>query len=376
MASGSGSKKKRPPKRRFKKRKIALLVVEILVLVVAIVALVIVIKTTNKKTGIKNFELNSEDISVNTGVKEVYETNEKLANHTEIALFGVDNRDKKADSTALSKSSRTDTIMICSINEDTKEIKLASVYRDTYLNVGNDTYNKCNSAYAMGGYEQAINMLNMNLDLNITSFITVGFQGVISAVDAVGGVDINVTDAEIPHLNNYQASIYATEEDPHKLITDYTPVTQPGMQTLNGQQALAYCRIRYIGNDFQRTERQRAVLQQILLKAQKLNPTQLNSLTTEVFPLVATNLHFEDIVARVSAIGDYKIVDTTGFPFDDGLTTGMIGSKGSCVVPIDLESNVIELHKFLYPEVEYTPSADVQAYSEKIHSDTKSYVGR
>ena len=274
MASGSGSKK-RPPKRKFKKRKIALLVVELLVLVVAIVALIIVIKTTNKKTGIKNFELNSEDISVNAGVKETYETNEKLANHTEIAFFGVDAREKKAD---LSKSSRTDTIMVCSINEDTKEIKLASVYRDTYLNVGNDSYNKCNSAYAMGGYEQAINMLNMNLDLNIQSFITVGFQGVIKAVDAVGGVEINVTQAEIEHLNNYQKFIYATEENPQKLLDpgEYTPIVSPGMQTLNGQQALAYCRIRYIGNDFQRTERQRAVLQQIMLKAQRMSPTQIN----------------------------------------------------------------------------------------------------
>ncbi len=372
MASGSGSKK-RPPKRKFKKRKIALLVVELLVLVVAIVALIIVIKTTNKKTGIKNFELNSEDISVNAGVKETYETNEKLANHTEIAFFGVDAREKKAD---LSKSSRTDTIMVCSINEDTKEIKLASVYRDTYLNVGNDTYNKCNSAYAMGGYEQAINMLNMNLDLNIQSFITVGFQGVISAVDAVGGVDIDVQENEISHLNNYQASIYATEEDPHKLITDYTPVTKPGMQTLNGQQALAYCRIRYIGSDFQRTERQRAVLQQIMLKAQKMSPAQLNQLTTDVFPLIATNFKFEELVSRVTEIGQYKIVSTTGFPFSDGLTTGMIGSKGSCVVPIDLESNVVELHKFFYPDVEYSPSQDVINYSEKIHADTSPYVGR
>ena len=370
MAS-SGSKK--APKRRFKKRKIALLVVELLVLVVAIVALIIVIKTTNKKTGIKNFELNSEDISINAGIKEAYETNEKLQNHTEIAFFGVDARDKKAD---LSKSSRTDTIMVCSIDEDTKQIRIASVYRDTYLNVGNDTYNKCNSAYAMGGYEQAINMLNMNLDLNIQSFVTVGFQGVISAVDAVGGVDIDVHDNEISYLNDYQASIYATEENPHKLITDYTPVTHSGMQTLNGQQALAYCRIRYIGNDFQRTERQRAVLQQIMLKAQKMNPAQLNQLTTDVFPLVATNLSFDKLLERITAIGEYRIIETTGFPFDDGLTTGMIGSKGSCVVPIDLVSNVVELHQFFYPDVEYTPSEDVKAYSEKIHADTASYVGR
>lgn len=367
----SGHRKK--AKRRFKKRKVALLIVELLVLVVAIVALIIVIKTTNKKTGIKSFELNSEDIAVSSEVKESIENNEELQNYTNIALFGVDAREKKAD---LSKSTRTDTIMVCSINNTTKEIKLVSVYRDTYLNLGNDSYNKCNSAYALGGYEQAINMLNKNLDLYITDFVTVGFQGVISAVDAVGGVDIDVHENEISFLNDYQASIYATEEDPHKLITDYTPVTKAGMQRLNGQQALAYCRIRYIGNDFQRTERQRAVLQQILLKAQNMSPAQLNQLTTDVFPLIATNFKFEDLVAMVSDVGSYKIVDTSGFPFDDGLTTGMIGSKGSCVIPIDLTSNVVELHKFLYPDVEYTPSQDVITYSEKIHADTVSYVGR
>ena len=363
-------------KRRFKKRKIVLLIVELLVLAVAIVALIFVIKTTNKKTGIKNFELNSEDIVVNSEVKEYFEKSEKLQNYTNIALFGVDARSKTANSDSLSKSQRTDTIMVCSINNDTKEIRLVSVYRDTYLNVGNDSYNKANSAYARGGYEQAINMLNTNLDLYITDFVTVGFQGVISAVDAVGGVEINVTEEEISHLNNYQASIYSTEDNP-VLITDYTPVTQPGLQTLNGQQALAYCRIRYVGNDFQRTERQRAVLEQIMLKAQRMSPTQINQFMTDVFPLLATSFTFEDMLSRVMEISTYKIVETTGFPFSDGLTTGMIGAKGSCVVPIDLQTNVIRLHQFLYPDVEgYTPSQQVITCSEKIHADTAPYVGR
>ena len=363
-------------KRRVKKRKIVLLVVELLVLAVAIVALLIVLKTTHPERSIKNFELNSEDIKVSSEVKQSIEENAELQNYTNIALFGVDIRDKKANSTALSKSTRTDTIMICSINNTTKEVKLASVYRDTYLNVGNDSYNKANSAYARGGYEQAINMLNMNLDLYITDFITVGFQGVISAVDAVGGVDIDVHDNEIKYLNDYQASIYATEDNPHYLISDYTPVTHSGLQTLNGQQALAYCRIRYIGNDFQRTERQRAVLQQLMTKAQRMTPQQLNQLTNEVFPLVATNMTLPQLLEKVSDIASYRISETTGFPFDDGLTTGMIGNKGSCVVPVDLTSNVIELHNFLYPDVEYTPSTNVVTYSQQIHADTAPYVGR
>ena len=366
----TGSKKKK--KRRLKKRKLVLLFVELIVLIFAIVALIIVIKTTNRETGIQNFALNSEDISVSSEIKEKVQTDEKFQNYTNIAFFGVDARNKKAD---LSKSTRTDVIMICSINNTTKDIKLVSVYRDTYLNVGNDSYNKANSAYAKGGYEQAINMLNMNLDLYMTDFITVGFQGVISAVDAVGGVDIDVTQAEISYLNDYQASIYATEDNP-RLITDYVPVTKPGLQTLNGQQALAYCRIRAIGTDFQRTARQRAVLQQIMVKAQRMTPTQLNQLATDVFPLIATSFTFDELVSKVAGVGQYRIVETKGFPDMDLLTTGMIGSKGSCVVPVDLQLNVVKLHEFLFPDVEYTPSQDVVRYSEKIHADTAPYVGR
>ena len=362
-------------RRRLKKTKIALLIVELVAMAVAIVALIVVIKTTNKKTGIKNFELKSEDIVINSEVAKKIEENPELQNYTNLAFFGVDVRSK--DTQYLLKSSRTDTIMICSINNVTKDIKLASVYRDTYLNLGNDTYNKANSAY-LGGPAQSIKMLNENLDLNITGFITVGFQGVIKAVDAVGGVEINVTQAEIEHLNNYQASIYATEENPHKLLDpgEYTPVVSPGMQTLNGQQALAYCRIRYIGNDFQRTERQRAVLQQIMLKAQRMTPTQLNQLTTDVFPLIGTSFKFEELLPLIVDIGQYQIVDTTGFPFDGALATGMIGSKGSCVIPIDLKSNVKELHKFLFDEEDYVPSQRVQICNDQIHEDTARYIGR
>jgi hypothetical protein len=111
-------------------------------------------------------------------------------------------------------------------------------------------------------------------------------------------------------------------------------------------------------------------------KAQRMNPAQLNQLTDEVFPLVATSFTSAELLEKVTNVAQYHIVETTGFPFDDGLTTGMIGNKGSCVVPVDLTSNVTELHHFLYPEVEYTPSSSVISYSQKIHDDTAPYVGR
>lgn len=122
-----------------------------------------------------------------------------MSGYRNVALFGVDARDK-----SLGKGNRTDTIIVASINETTKEVKLVSVYRDTYLNIGNDSYNKANSAYAKGGPLQAINMLNMNLDLNITDYVTVGWAGVADTIDALGGVEIDVDESEINHLNNYQ----------------------------------------------------------------------------------------------------------------------------------------------------------------------------
>ena len=145
-----------------------------------------------------------------------------MKGYRNIALFGVD-----STTGALTKNTRSDTIMIASINQDTGECKLVSIYRDTYLNLSNDSYNKCNAAYAKGGPEQAINMLNMNLDMNITDFVTVGFAGLTDAVDALGGVMIDVDDSEISHLNNYQLCI---AED---LKRSYTPVKDTGYQLLD-----------------------------------------------------------------------------------------------------------------------------------------------
>ncbi len=361
-----GGKKAR--KKKSSKGKLILLVCEVIVLVVAVVALALVLRTTDEDTGITRYDI--EDVEANSEVADNFEQNEELQKYTNIALFGVDARNGK-----LSSGTRTDTIMILSVNNETGEAKLVSVYRDTYLNLGNDTYNKCNGAYAKGGPEQAISMLNMNLDLYITDFVTIGFEGLMEVIDALGGVEVEIDQNEIKHLNNYQASMYATEENPGWLTTDYTPVTEPGLQTLSGYQAVAYCRIRAVGNDFGRTERQRTVLQAVLDKAQTASPSQLNKIAEEVFPLVATSLKLEEILEIIVNVNSYEIVGSCGFPFDDNITTGKIGSKGSCVIPLDLTSNVKLLHEYLYPGVAYTPSQDVLSYSDVIYEHTSPYVG-
>ncbi|MCQ2498145.1 MAG: LCP family protein [Lachnospiraceae bacterium] len=296
----------------------------------------------------------------------------KMSGYKNIALFGVDSREG-----ALTKNTRSDTIIVASINEKTKECKLVSVFRDTYLNLSNDEYNKCNAAYAKGGPKQAINMLNMNLDLDITDFVTIGFDGLIDLVDAVGGVQINVTDSEIVHLNNYQISMVGKSSDGETFTAeagkDYTPVTNAGLQTLNGLQATAYCRIRYVGNDFQRTERQRAVIQAVVAKA-KANPSAIINSADALFKKVYTSLDLSEILDILSDIGSYEIVDEAGFPDTKKLAGLNMGKKGSCLVPLTLEENVVWLHQFLFNQTDYQPSSAVKSYSEKIVRDASDYM--
>lgn len=356
----SSGKKKSGKKAQAKKqrRRIILFIVEIIILIIAVMVLYMVLSGT--KTG--KIDLKEKDIIINETVQEAEETTMK--GYRNIALFGVD-----STTGALTKNTRSDTIMIASINQDTGDCKLVSVYRDTYLNLSNDSYNKCNAAYAKGGPEQAINMLNMNLDMNITDFVTVGFAGLTDTIDALGGVDIDVDDSEISHLNNYQLCI---AED---LKREYTPVTQTGLQRLDGLQATGYCRIRYTaGDDFKRAERQREVLSAVADQAKKASLPKLTETANAVFEEVYTSLDLSEIVDMLGNVGAYNITATDGFPQEDMRATGTIGSKGSCVIPTNLEDNVKWLHKFLFDADNYEPSSTVKECSEKIYQDTNGYL--
>jgi len=355
----SSSKKKKKEQAKKKRRRIVLFILEIFLLLIMVLVLYFVLK--GEKTG--KVDLNEEEIIINETVKEKEETTMK--GYRNIALFGVD-----STTGALTKNTRSDTIMIASINQDTGECKLVSVYRDTYLNLSNDKYNKCNGAYANGGPEMAINMLNMNLDMNITDFVTVGFAGLTDTIDALGGVYITVESNEISHLNNYQLCI---ADD---LKRSYTPVTDTGYQLLDGLQATGYCRIRYTaGDDFRRAERQRTVLTAVADQAKKASPSSLAQIANNVFGEVYTSLDLAEIVELLADVNNYTITETAGFPREENRTTGTIGTKGSCVVPLNLEENVKWLHQFLFNDNEYTPSAMVQECSKQIEAETSKYVG-
>ena len=356
----SGKKSSKKAQARKQRRRIIIFIIEIIILVIAVFVLYSVLSGT--KSG--KLDLDEDKIIINEQVRDAEETT--MRGYRNIALFGVD-----STTGALTKNTRSDTIMIASINQDTGECKLVSVFRDTYLNLSNDSYNKCNAAYAKGGPEMAINMLNMNLDLNITDFVTVGFAGLTDTIDALGGVYIDVDNAEIGHLNNYQLCI---AED---LKRSYRPVESTGYQLLDGLQATGYCRIRYTaGDDFKRAERQREVLSAVADQAKKASLPQLTETANAVFDEVYTSLDLTEIVEMLGNVTNYYISDTAGFPQENNRATGTIGSKGSCVIPVNLEDNVRWLHQFLFDDYDYEPSARVKECSDKIYSDTNGYINK
>lgn len=354
--------------------KIIIFIVEILIIVAMLLVVWKVFETTDKSEGPHVVSIEESDIIINSEVKENLENKEstaddmKMKGYWNIALFGVD----AIKTEQLYKGSRSDSMMIASINLDTGEIKLVSLYRDTYLNKGNDKYGKCNGAYAANGAKQAMSMMNLNLDLAITDFVTVGYKAVKECVDGLGGVWIDIDSAELEHINNYQLSIVRDTDIPK---SEYEPVTTTGKQLLNGLQAAAYCRIRYTkGDDFKRTERQREVIKAMEEQAKKMSLGELTELLPKVLKHVYTNIDEADMLELVKNINKYTIVDEGGFPKEDLRVTNTIGSSGSCVVPTDLEKNVVWLHEFLFEEEDYNVSAAVQECSKRIRVDTAPYL--
>lgn len=349
------------PKSKTKK---ILFAVEIIVLLLFIGGLYVYGQLNSKLDKINQPVLDDGKIKVNQEVQDSINSQEStLTGYTTYALFGIDHRDKN---TALGDEN-SDTIIIASVNNDTKDVKLVSVYRDTLLNLGNDTYSKANAAYAYGEAEQAITMLNTNLDLNISEYATVNFNALTTIIDDLGGLDMDMSYAEIVHMNNYCVE---TSEETGK---DYTPIELPDRPDdieavqyhyhLNGVQATSYCRIRYTASlDMGRTERQRRVIQMIVSKAKSAGLGKIFKIMDDVFPMVTTSMTKDEILQLLPTLIGYSVDDTTGFPTSYKFSN----VKGSIIVPTTLETNVIELHKFLYGDEAYTPSATVKANSEKI----------
>ncbi len=299
-------------------------------------------------------EIDESDLMVNDGVKAAVE------GYTTIALYGVDSRDENLDA-----GTNSDAIILVSINDETKDVKLVSVYRDTLVQIQSDslTTQKVNYAYQLGGSLMSINTLNVNFDLYITDYITVDFSALAEIIDAMGGVTVTVTENEINNLNKNLA-------EQIKLSGTYSDgVHEAGEQTLNGQQAVAYSRIRSTGQgDITRTERQRNVLLALFETAQNASASSISNLVDTSFECISTSFTKKEINTLLKSISQYTVSETTGFPFNYEFAS--LSGKGSVISAADLTYNVELLHELLYGDSSYSVSSTVSELSTLLTNET------
>ena len=343
----------RKKKKMNKGLKIFLII--LLVLVIFILGLGVAGYTfVNGKIG----KMQKENIDTTAvGINE--ETKQELKGYRNIALLGIDSR---ADDYGL--GNRSDCMMIASINQETNEIKLISVYRDTYVYVmenGTKRLDKITHAYSYGGAQNTLKSLNESMDLNITEFVTVNFDAVIAAVDSLGGVYIDIDESEIKYVNDY---IDATSESSG---VKSSHITHSGRQKLDGVQAVSYTRVRYTtGGDYKRTERMRTVVEAMLSKAKTLNVGQLNSFADTILPKIRTNISTSEIWGLIPKLASFKVTESIGWPYD---TKGITLDRWYGV-PVTLKSNVERLHKEAFEQEDYEASDTVKEMSAAIVKKT------
>ena len=327
------SRKENKPKRTGLKV-FGIIVLILIILLIAIIGVTFAF-VNSKISKMQQVDIDENELSVSSQAEE------NLQDYRNIAIFGIDSREDTYD-----RGNRSDCIIIARINNKTKEVKLVSVYRDTYVNIEGHGLDKITHAYSYGGAQLAIKTLNENLDLNIKEFITVNFDAVKEIVDYIGGIDMNITSEEVSHI---------------------TGISTAGTHTLTGEQALQYARIRYAtGGDYKRTERMRNVLEAVANKVKTMNISQLNNLVDELLPKVYTNITASDIFSLFPSIASFNITDSIGWPYEvKGITLDRWYG-----VPTTLESNVKQLHQEIFEDTNYEPSDRVKEISNSIIEKT------
>jgi len=325
----------------------ALLIILVILVVVGIVAGSYIYGKLNKvqKVSVDESKLSCVDVD----------------GYINILMLGVDTRDMSTI-----KGSGADAIMIISIKEDTGEVNLISIYRDTYMKFGDTTtYGKITDSCRIGGPELTVKSLNQAMDLNISKFAVVNFKAVSDLVNDVGGITVNVKSEEIEQLNKY------TRQTANNIgQKKYNLVTQAGKQKLEGVQAVAYGRIRKgVGDDYKRTERMRIVLTKVFTKLKASDLTTVDKIINDMLSQVQTNLSNSDILGLAARLAKFNIKGSTGWPYD---VAGVMLNSVSYVFPDGLADNVTKLHKEFFGQDDYTPSAKVKEISAQIQADEAS----
>ena len=348
-----GKHSEEKPKTKSKALKIFLRIILVILIIIVILAGIAAGLVADKLGKINVEEIDKTAI----GISE--ETKEELSGYRNIALLGIDSR---ADDYGL--GNRSDCIIIASMDQKTKNIKLMSVYRDTYMQVeehGKQVLDKVTHAYSYGGAQNTLKSLNTNLDMNISEYVTVNFDAVIAAVDAMDGVTIDIDSSELKYINDY---INATSQSSG---VKSSSITKAGKQKLDGVQAVAYSRIRYTaGGDYKRTERMRTVIEAMLSKAKTLSVGQLNKLVDTILPRVSTNISATEILGLIPSIASFNITDSLGWPYE---TKGITLDRWYGV-PVTLESNVEQLHREVFGQADYTVNSTIKNISDQIVKKT------
>lgn len=336
---------KRRAKKKKRRRRIGILVAEVIILSVLCVFAYATVKMDKL-----DFNFLDED------KLEVYKD---TGPYTNIALFGLDARECES----IESGVRSDSMMIASINNETNEVKVVSIFRDTLLKQQDGTFDKANAAYSYGGPQEAIALLNRNLDLDIKNYMSVDFKALSDVIDALGGMELELTAEEVVHMNNYCVE---TSEVTGKDYERIEPEVA-GTYHLNGVQATSYARIRATaGGDYKRAERQRLVIEKIVEKAQKANLKTLDKIIDVVFPQVSTSFSSKDLIGIAANALSYQLGETQGFPYSIADTDVVDGYEGSYVVPSDFDGDVKKLHEFLFNEKDYQVSDTVKEISHEI----------
>lgn len=340
-------------KNKKKKKKNVLLKILFRFIILLIILIVVTVGVFigyvyNKLSRMDYEELPLENIEVNEGVSN--------KGYLNIALFGIDAR-----SDSYKGSSGSDCILIISINQESKEVKMVSVYRDSYLCYDDNKYTKITDTYRRYGAEKTINVLNRNLDLDISEYVVINFSVVVDVVDYVGGVEIEISNADLKYINDY------IDENIKVTGKKSSHITEAGKYTLDGVQALAYARIRYVGTDINRTERQREVLMKAFDKVKKMNAVKLNGLIDKVLPSIKTTISQSEIISLALSATQYNVTANTGFPYE---WKDYQPSDVYYLAPRNLEENVEKLHKELFGEDEYQVSKDLKKISDNLMNKT------
>lgn len=367
------SKKNYKKSRKYKKmrRRKIIFGIEITVLLILSGILFVYAWINRSMDKMNQDTLDSSQIQINSEVKANTDLSQMSGTQV-IALVGVDARGVKGSE--LAESMNSDTIILCCIDHDKQEIRMVSIMRDTWMNMAKYTdeyyeFDKANSAYNRGGPESMLSMLNTNLDFALTDYVTVNFKALADAIDVLGGLDIEMTNAECVHANNYNREVSEAQGVEYEAIPydedlgdDYSEVRH-----VSGALATSYARIRYGGgDDAKRTSRQRIVIN-LMVQKLKQNPTKIPEILDKVMGNVSTSLTKNEILELGMHAVTYTMGTSYAYPFQLCYGENVVNAiDEDVVIPVTLEFNVRELHEYLYPGLSYEPSAAVTEYSDYI----------